>query len=574
MQQDKNDMENKLRQLENQQLPDLSRMDEHWDAVKTALQPGHAKGDKSNKWIWLSGLLILAVTGILLLNQKKVVKNDEPALKQEVRIAVTNPDVKIADTVTTSAKPTGNLQVSKMRKVSAPMRVVQKESSENLTDTTVISLPVQLNSKDSTLKAVNPDAQKTLNQLLCSLAKKAQEFIIDNSRDTILFAAEGSSLLIPAKSLGGNRVVKISLREFYKTSDIVMNKLSTTSNGEQLITGGMVHISATANEKPVDVVPGKTIRWYLPDTSRQMEEMQLFKGEERKVGDINWINTGQGFSWPRNNIVVKVLDLRNEPFKTKERRQGLIGYFSIVDEPQLPVEKLKELYREKYGYYKVRFRKEWRKTRVSRTKLVDGITYSDTPVGDSAWIRKDLADKYKLPSTQSGIGQDFSFTWGRSGMVNVLKTSIRRLKVSKSRSADTLDNITSEFKDASIELERKYSVNINSLGWINCDRFYNDPREKINYYVDLQDSAINYFTMMIFDEMRSMMTGSISRNQVHFTNVPVGEPVKIISIGVDKKGEVIMAMKETKISKETLIGLQFESISASSIKSTLRKEDN
>ena len=40
MQQDKNNIENKLRQLENQQLPDLSQMDGHWKAMGQLLSPG------------------------------------------------------------------------------------------------------------------------------------------------------------------------------------------------------------------------------------------------------------------------------------------------------------------------------------------------------------------------------------------------------------------------------------------------------------------------------------------------------------------------------------------------------
>src|SRR5882757_9251933 len=37
MQQDNNDIENNLRQLENQQLPDLSNMDKHWQQMQQML---------------------------------------------------------------------------------------------------------------------------------------------------------------------------------------------------------------------------------------------------------------------------------------------------------------------------------------------------------------------------------------------------------------------------------------------------------------------------------------------------------------------------------------------------------
>src|ERR1043166_9743674 len=40
MQHDHNDMDKRLRQLENQSLPDLTKQDEHWEAMKKQSQPG------------------------------------------------------------------------------------------------------------------------------------------------------------------------------------------------------------------------------------------------------------------------------------------------------------------------------------------------------------------------------------------------------------------------------------------------------------------------------------------------------------------------------------------------------
>ena len=345
MQQDKNDIENKLRQLENQQLPDLSQMDKHWESMKANLQPGVVSGSKRNKWLWLTVLLLLIGAVILFTNYNSVIKKDEAVVGQTSQAAETKPDLKIADSATALTMPVNKMPANKILVVSSPIKVVKDKSSQNEIDKSVINLPVQLNPNDSTLKAVNPDAQKILNELLASLAKIAEEFIIDNCRDTTLFTAEGSSLFIPAKSLGGNNRVKISLREFYKTSDIVMNKLSTTSNGEQLITGGMVHISASVNDKPIDVLPGKTIKWYLPDTSKQMEQMQLFKGEKKKTG-VNWISTGQMFSWPYSTTEVRVLDLSNEPFRVIKNRKGDIGVFLMSFESKLSKTELQSVLKD------------------------------------------------------------------------------------------------------------------------------------------------------------------------------------------------------------------------------------
>lgn len=572
MQQDKNDIEEKLRQLDNQQLPDLSRMDEHWESMKLALQPTFTINQRKKKWLWFIGLLLVAGTTTLFIARKYTANEKEILSKVLTQQHEPLVDMPLADSFV-SQQPV--VPVTPVVKNAGKTKPVSAAILKPVAENKEVDLALQFDEKNSTLKAVNPDAQKILNELLGSLAKMAEEFVVDNSRDTTLFGAEGSSLYIPANSLGGGNEIKIRLKEFYKTSDIVLNKLSTTSNGEQLVTGGMVHISASVNDKPVNVLPGKAIKWFLPDTSKQMEQMQLFKGEERKAGGINWINTGQGFNSPGSVIEVLVLDLRNEPFRTVESRNGTIGYFAVSENSKLSRAQLKSVLKEKYGYYKVRIRRTWRGSLFQR--FGNGTTMARyNGIGDSAWVSKSAANLYNLPSNQTRLRQGYSdYLFGNSTR-SVLNRGSKRAKVVTGTRADSLSGKEDvfEFGNVSAELEKKYSVDISSLGWINCDRFYNDRREKINYYVDLQDTAINYFTMMVFSKMRSMMAGYVIGNKVQFDNVPMGESVKIISIGVDKKGETVMAMQETKINNKGLSGLPFESAAAPEIKSSLKKIDN
>lgn len=571
MQQDKNDIQEKLRQLDNQQLPDLSRMDEHWESMKIALQPTLTINQRKKKWLWFIGLLLVAGTTTLFIARKYTSAEKEILSKEITQQHVPLVDTPLADSFI-SQQPVMPVVIPAIKNAgkSKPVTAaIIKPVAENKE----VDLALQFDEKNSTLKAVNPNAQKILNELLSSLAKKAQEFIIDNRKDTTLFGEEGSSLLIPANSLGGSSSIKILLKEFYKTSDIVLNKLSTTSNGEQLVTGGMVNISASVNNKPINVLPGKPIKWFLPDTSKEMEQMQLFKGEEKKDGEINWINTGRGFNSPGSVMEAWVLDLRNEPFRTIENRNGTIAYFAISEDSKLSKAELRSVLKEKYGYYKVRIRRPWSDNRLQLFGKLNSAWIKG--IGDSAWVSKQAANLYQLPSTQIRIRQGYAGLFG-NGTISILKRGSRPAKVITGSRADSLPGKEEvfEFGNVSAELEKRYSVDINSLGWINCDRFYNDRREKISYYVDLQDTAINYFTMMVFSKIRSMMTGYVIGNKVQFDNVPVGESVKIISIGVDRKGETVMAMQEIKISKKGLTGMPFESAAAPEIRSSLNKIDN
>ena len=560
MQQDNNNSENKLRQLENQQLPDLSRMDEHWTSMQLMLQPTAVTGHKKtriSKWLWAIGLLILIVATTLFTRRDNDVTINDIAVKTINQPAATIPDTALPTRAQAMQVP-----------VNPVYHVIFSEGNgndENDLDNTVIDLPVQLSSKDSTLITIAPGKQKMLDDLLSELAKRSQEFRIDNSRDTILFAAEGSSLFIPAGSLGGSSSVKISLREFYKTSDIILNKLSTTSNGEQLITGGMVHISATVNDKPVTILPGKPIKLYMADTSRQMEQMQLFTGEEKEAGKINWINSGQNFLKLSERKEIWVLNTANNPIKTIERKKGIVGIFVIADKPALSRNELRELLKQKYGYYKVRFVR-WRNRKSLSTEVIPGITYSDFPLGDSTWVEENEAKKYQLEGARIR-------TVGFMSTPQAQVESIMKRSFIRQPTRPGMDTIPINFQYSLETFQNKYSVDINSLGWINCDRFYKDAREKTEYIVNLNDSAVNFYTMLVFVRMRSMMAGYPSGNKIMFANLPLGEPVRIISIGINKNGETVMAMNEAVISKDEFAGLQFEAASSAAIKSSLSKTD-
>ena len=78
MQQDNNNMDKKLKQLENQSLPDLSKMDEHWENMKSSLQPGGSlPKSKSNKRIF-RWIVAASLAGIAFFITYKFVfkKND------------------------------------------------------------------------------------------------------------------------------------------------------------------------------------------------------------------------------------------------------------------------------------------------------------------------------------------------------------------------------------------------------------------------------------------------------------------------------------------------------------------
>ncbi len=92
---------------------------------------------------------------------------------------------------------------------------------------------------------------------------------------------------------------------------------------------------------------------------------------------------------------VKVVDLRNKPYKIEETANGKIGYFVVTDDSKVSRPALKTILKEKYGYYKIKFRNSWRDHFIQPT--TDSLNYSENPIGDTVWIDKAEAEKYKLP---------------------------------------------------------------------------------------------------------------------------------------------------------------------------------
>ena len=107
-----------------------------------------------------------------------------------------------------------------------------------------------------------------------------QTFAIRPGRDTLVTGPQGTQLLVPARAWAlpdSTAVVQLTLREFYTMADMVLAGLSTTSGPQLLETGGMLHISATANGLPVALRPGAFVHLRMPAKEKK-PGMQLFEG--------------------------------------------------------------------------------------------------------------------------------------------------------------------------------------------------------------------------------------------------------------------------------------------------------
>lgn len=367
--------------------------------------------------------------------------------------------------------------------------VVSADPSLSKKDTIIFLKARTSGGKDTILKAVpvhkQPPENSTvlLEKFYQQLQKQPQRFQVDNRRDTIISGQEGTTLYIPANSFEAKENVTVLLTEFYSIDDMIMNKLTTTSGGQALVTGGMIYLDArNNNDELVDLKKGALLTLDMKKRDNQ-QPMELFYGYDYYRNDIT--NVLDSISWKPTNQLFRSANKKTfESFKTSPNR-----------------------------------------------RIVNKV--------DTVWITN---------TNKEGDGPPLGY---------LLRDSIAGISIPDRK----LDSIAMQ----------RFGVNVNRLGWINCDRFYKDPRPKVELIVDLGDNPDNYNAILVFDNLASILPRSSRQgNLIRFSNLPEGEAARVIVMGI-KNEKPVTAMKKLLVSTATINDLKFEEIATSDFKDKLKK---
>jgi len=113
-------------------------------------------------------------------------------------------------------------------------------------------------------------------------------FHINSKKDTVIENKDGLIIYIPDNAFDTeSENIELLVQSALKAEDILYAGLSTTSNGNELETGGMFYIDAFNQGKRVNLI--KNIDVNVP-TNQKVEGMQLYKGKKTNDGEINWVN--------------------------------------------------------------------------------------------------------------------------------------------------------------------------------------------------------------------------------------------------------------------------------------------
>jgi TonB family protein len=428
----------------------------------------------------------------------------------------------------------------------------------------------------------------SLADLFKQFDKKAQTFTIASDKDTTLICKEGTKITIRANSFikettkdQPNGKISISVKEYYKTSDMIFANLSTTSDNKLLETGGMIYVSAASNNENCILKEGKKIGIGFPFTN-QKKGMQLFTGQW-SGNNINW-QPSINHIFDLSNVK---LDLINNPIEDTivppaliveqmpdfpGGRQALLSYIKAnLKYPYTAIEKHLE------GKVFVQFIVRPDGT-LSNICIIKGV---DPVLDKAAYSIVRNMPKWK-PGMQNGLPVSVQFTipinfkdGGRS--LSEKETIEAKEFEEKTKDFKTIDSLyrgklITQKDDTTVWEAYGYLFNALRLGWINCDRFYNSNKPLINFVVKINNSEESTVDL-VFHSIKSIMRCDNGYNDFYFYNVPLGEAITIIAFKkVD--GKILFASKETTINQAGESELDFKPVTLTQLKAEVEKLNN
>ncbi|MGV6860766.1 MAG: c-type cytochrome [Putridiphycobacter sp.] len=218
--------------------------------------------------------------------EKKMNANSELKAKVEAQKTITEAINRMAlKQASKNAYKTYKLQVL-LTKLLVLVAVIAIASFVTLkflgSDENNVEYETKINTPVSVLPA-NDSISNFSNQML-----DQEVFSINTKLDTVIENKDGIIIYIPANAFDtDSENIEVLVQSAIHAEDILYAGLSTTSNGNELETGGMFYVDAFDGKNRVNLV--KNLEVNVP-TQNKIEGMQLYKGEKTPEGEINWVN--------------------------------------------------------------------------------------------------------------------------------------------------------------------------------------------------------------------------------------------------------------------------------------------
>jgi len=484
-------------------------------------------------------------------------------------------------------------------------------------------------------------SDKGTDSLLVSLRDSPATFAISNTTDTAISCKSGVTVHVPAnvfvdennKPVGN---VDIEVLEAISPSDFLFNGLQTTSNGEILQSGGMFFINAQSNGKPVSLKSEESLIVQVPAKMR-IGGMGVFYGNYSDNGELNWTSAGKSTGTLDNNIVAIPLEILDFGSLTKDNwllngKQYIKQDLQVLNDPKFEGTYIaSEEFKGRLSL--LLFGTLLEKDTTVLSKLLNVYTSNinkNLYEADSLAIEllqprydimmKELEDSSKQVKNSNDFAESFAFAIIKASQELIpyfwnVATDFKNERLTKPLDFTEL-KITAETtkqdllargysateanlyllqyrqqqsKIAQIQNREEgsqkqkelqdYTIAVNKLGWVNIDRFLDDPTCKESDFVievTNADSAMNIHSSLIFPVNNICIKSIYSEGfKYGFTQkggsmrkLPIDQKAIAIVLAT-KNNKTFVAIKDFKVPETGVIPVELHESSMENIKAEI-----
>lgn len=434
-----------------------------------------------------------------------------------------------------------------------------------------------------------------------------QVYEIDPGRSVRLTGEKGTTVWIPAKSFvfedgtSPRERVTLHLREAYERPEMILQGLHTTAGNQLLETGGMFYLSAQAGDRPLELQAGAQLTVAMP-TAEQQEGMELFRGVSGPDGRLeDWEASGQPFSSKLEDL----LDLPPRPrmpynvFVEPGFRLDKSGEPAAPGKPRSPYEPhepRRESFKYRPGFFqRVFISKEKVKAIEERRyqKALEAYKRKKDRYREALLVYEQALQQYELEldafqknyaAWEKSLEQQRT-NWKQSpAYIRAQELNRQRNEQLEAAWQDSLAAWEAMREEKLRTFEKQYEsvgrlnnrtldryfFRVNTLGWINCDRFRDVPEEQKMPLAVRSSGKDGERIFIVFESLNSIVEMQWTEEYYTSSPLPGNEQVRIIGFRV-KDGKAQLAVRKMMVAeggKEPL-KLDFENCRLGDLRSVL-----
>lgn len=406
--------------------------------------------------------------------------------------------------------------------------------------------------------------------------KNTEHFVFANNKG-FTYKGKGGTVLVFSPNVFDCKAqdsVKLEVCEFTDITSMVQANLGTLSNDKLLESNGMVYCKAYSGNKEIELKKGKSFKCMF--NKPKLNDFKLFEGEDVE-GIVNWKKPiNQTVTENKTVKTIKISKIENSKkealtictYGTPNDISDIENYITFSENPSNHfISYFIDDYDISYSDL-IPFDPDesimlnFTLTAAGRLKYID----SDSPIKSKIkskligyFQKMPVMNGYTNPETgakedmpiyvalcpNKSLKEKLGADAGNMSKINqtiadkeLLKKE-RQLEFEKEQAAEAerfrkeqeLLNRNRDFSEK-INEATKIVFNATEMGWINCDRFYNDTREKVILSFDGLDQYMSFNIQIVFTKIKSIyaLNGDNLANKI-----PIDEPIKIVFVGMKNK---------------------------------------